>query len=972
MKTKSLFAILSLVLLVIISGCKKDDYVEITGLCPEVVSTIPADGAIGVPINQVISASFNTKMDPTTITSSTFTVHGSEVEGTVTYTDSTASFTPKDDLAINHTYTGKITTKVKDVTGNYMQQDYVWTFSTDTIISPVVISTSPANNAINVALTKTVTATFNMPMDPLTINGASFTINNGALSVPGTVSFAGNTASFKPVNNLITGITYTAKISTAARNVAGTAMANDYVWTFSTGALVSPTVISTDPLNNATGVVLTKTVSATFSTPMNPATLTTSTFTLKQGSTSIAGVVSYSGSTAYFNPTTNLTAGTVYTATITTAVRNLAGTAIANNYVWTFTTGTIIAPTVILTDPLNNATGVAINKIVTATFSMPMDPLTIDASTFTIKKGLSTVAGAITYSGSVATFTPTVALSPNSIYTATITIGAKNPAGVALANKHEWTFTTVTMLAPTVISTNPLNNATGVALNKVVTATFSVPMDPLTINGTNFTLYRGAIAVAGTVTYSGTTATFTPTNNLLSGTIYTATIRTGAKNVAGTQLANNYVWTFTTITAPTVISTDPANNATGVAVSKKITATFSVPMNSTTLNTTTFTVKQGTTPVTGIVTYSGSTATFTPAADLIAGKVYTATITTGATNVAGTPLAANYVWTFSTGALLAPTVILVDPLNNATGVALNKVISATFSVPMDPLTLTDVTFTVKQGTTPVIGIVTYSGSKASFTPTTNLLSGKTYTATITTGAENVAGTPLASNYVWTFSTKAPLGPGAPDLKSAGDYGILAYSTVTNNAGASEIRNMDVGVYPGTAVTGFPPGVVINGTIKVATDPSPVPAELIQAKTDLTAAYLFAEAASSPAPVTVSGNQGGKTLAPGIYKSTSTLSVEGSDLTLDAQGDVNAVWIFQIASTFITTTGGNIVLSGGAQAKNVYWQVGSSATIGDYTSFHGNILALISITMNGYSTAVGRMLTQTGGVTLTHTNIITKP
>ena len=231
---------------------------------------------------------------------------------------------------------------------------------------------------------------------------------------------------------------------------------------------------------------------------------------------------------------------------------------------------------------------------------------------------------------------------------------------------------------------------------------------------------------------------------------------------------------------------------------------------------------------------------------------------------------------------------------------------------------------------------------------------------------------MVSNYSWTFSTKAPLGPLAPDLKSAGLYGILAYSTVTSNAGLSEIHDMDVGVYPGTAVTGFPPAIVVNGAIYTASSPSPWPAKLIQAKQDLTDAYLYCEAASSPAPATVSGNQGGTTLAPGIYKSTSSLSINGSDLTLDAQGDVNAVWIFQIASTLITTTGGNVVLIGGAQAKNVYWQVGSSATIGDYTSFNGNILALISITMNSYSTAKGRMLTQTAAVTLTSTNIITKP
>ena len=150
--------------------------------------------------------------------------------------------------------------------------------------------------------------------------------------------------------------------------------------------------------------------------------------------------------------------------------------------------------------------------------------------------------------------------------------------------------------------------------------------------------------------------------------------------------------------------------------------------------------------------------------------------------------------------------------------------------------------------------------------------------------------------------------------------------------------------------------------------------LLQAKTDLTNAYLAAEAASSPAPVIVAGDQGGLTLAPGIYKSTSTLLIQNGNLTLDAQGDANAVWIFQIASAFTTVggAGGSVILTGGAQAKNIFWQTGSSAIIGNFTSFQGNVLALTSITMNSGATAVGRMLARNGAVVLTNTNIITKP
>ena len=297
---------------------------------------------------------------------------------------------------------------------------------------------------------------------------------------------------------------------------------------------------------------------------------------------------------------------------------------------------------------------------------------------------------------------------------------------------------------------------------------------------------------------------------------------------------------------------------------------------------------------------------------------------------------------------------------------------------MDPMTINSSTFTIMHGAIPVSGTITYSGTTASFTPFSSLLSNTTYTAMISTGAKNLTGTPLANNYVWTFSTGATLSPLGVNLKTVAQFGIIAGVGVSNNAGFSVINNMDIGISPGirSSITGFPPASIVNGSIYASDDTFPlgIAAMLIQAKQDLTDAYLFAEGANSTAPVIVAGDQGGKTLAPGIYKSTSTLLIQSGNLTLDAQGDANATWIFQIASDFTTVggAGGNVILAGGAQAKNVYWQTGSSATIGDYTSFNGNVLALTSITMNSHAVAVGRMLARNGSVVLTSTDIIIKP
>ncbi|MDO9254880.1 MAG: Ig-like domain-containing protein [Bacteroidales bacterium] len=645
-----------------------------------------------------------------------------------------------------------------------------------------------------------------------------------------------------------------------------------------------------------------------------------------------------------------------------------------------------VCPVVVSTNPTNAATSVPLKQVITITFNEEMNPETINQESFTLTGGLKsseTLTGILTYNNTNATmsFVPGTPLLSNTTYTGRVKASVKDLAGNALQTDYVWTFSTGLVLSPTVISTDPVNNALNVFMNTDVEANFSVAMDPTTISQTTFMLHQGTTLIAGTVTYSGTKAIFTPLAAFTANTTYTGTITTGARNVEGAPIDNTYTWTFKTgsYLAPSVITINPANNTKGVALNKTVTATFSLAMNPLTITTTTFTLYQGTTSIAGVVSYTGTTASFNPSVDLLPATVYTGTITTGAASVAGMKLATNYVWTFTTAALTDPLVISTDPADNASGVAITKIVTGSFNMAMDMSTITTTTFTLKQGITPVSGTVSYSGTIASFAPGSDLLPGTTYTATITTGAKNLAGTSLSEDYTWSFRTEGgAIIPPTVNMGSAEEFGILAGVGVSNAAGFSVINNMNVGIYPGlrSSVTGFPPATIVNGVIYAADDivPVGVAAMLLQAKTDLTAAYLFAEGATSPAPATVSGDQGGKTLAPGIYKSTSTLLIQSGDLTLDAQGDPNAVWIFQIASDFTTVggAGGNVILSGGAQAKNVYWQTGSSATIGDYTIFQGNILALTSITMNSHATVVGRMLARNGAVVMTHTNTITKP
>src|SRR5579871_216827 len=193
-----------------------------------------------------------------------------------------------------------------------------------------------------------------------------------------------------------------------------------------------------------------------------------------------------------------------------------------------------------------------------------------------------------------------------------------------------------------------------------------------------------------------------------------------------------------------------------------------------------------------------------------------------------------------------------------------------------------------------------------------------------------------------------------NLKSNSSFAVLAGTTVTVTGGGTIGGN--VGIFPGSAYVPGNPAVTVSGTVY------PGGSIASQAEADLTTAFNDA-AGRSVAPITVAGNIGGQTLASGLYKSTSSLAISSGNLTLDGGGNANAVWIFQIASTLTTTSGLKVILANGANAANIFWQVGTSATLGTTSVFQGNILAAVSISMLTGSTLSGRALAMSGAVSI---------
>ena len=328
----------------------------------------------------------------------------------------------------------------------------------------------------------------------------------------------------------------------------------------------------------------------------------------------------------------------------------------------------------------------------------------------------------------------------------------------------------------------------------------------------------------------------------------------------------------------------------------------------------------------------------------------------------------------ATGSPVGPMILSSNPSQGAVNVPLSIVganntvtatpISATFSEAMNPASLVTpaTTFTLKtsvsgQNVTGQVGL-NASNTVATFTPANNLSANTQYTVTVTTGATNTAGTPLISTYAWFFTTGAggSIGQAPIDMGTAAAFVALG-GTAIENFGTNERRthvNGQLGVYQdsATVVKGFtdsnPVGLGVIATGGIQTNPAmvPVEADFRKAVAEATNRTLNqTRIGITDLALTQIGSSTPGTFPPGLYTSGSaTLMLNAGNLTLDAQGNTDAVWVFKADSSFIVGDSRQIMLINGARANQVFWVVGSSVTVGDGVAFKGNILAGSSITL----------------------------
>jgi len=315
---------------------------------------------------------------------------------------------------------------------------------------------------------------------------------------------------------------------------------------------------------------------------------------------------------------------------------------------------------------------------------------------------------------------------------------------------------------------------------------------------------------------------------------------------------------------------------------------------------------------------------------------------------------------------MTPTILSVTPDDGTTGVAINESVSATFSEEMDPATLTTSTFTLTNGALPIAGTVVYADTTVVFWPAARLPANVLFTATVTPAAKSALGISLAAKRTWSFTTGTVIAPGHPVvLGASGGFVILAKTGISSVPASAVTGNIGVSPITATAITGFSltadatnvfsRSLQVTGKVFAANYAVPTPSNMTTAVGAMQTAFTDAAGRAPDVTELGAGNIGGMTLVPGVYKWGTGLLIP-TNVTLS--GSATDVWIFQISQDLTMSSAANVMLSGGALPKNVFWQVAGKVDLGTTSHLAGVVLTQTSINLRTGSSINGRLLAQT--------------
>ena len=739
---------------------------------PTVGIVTPANNATNVAQTPSIQVQFSEAV--LNVNSSNVTIHaGSPTGDTVAIGNITAgsnntySFSPTTSLASETLYYVVLGTGITDLAGNHLVDAAQFSFTIGDFNPPSVSIVTPSNNATNVAQTPSIQVQFNESVNNVT--STNVTLHLGSATGPtiaiGNLTLgSNNTYSFSPSASLAGETLYYVVLGSGITDVYGTALTQTE-FSFTTGDFNPPSVSIVTPSNNATGVAQTPSIQVQFNQAVNNVNSTN--VTLHSGSATgptvmISHLTLGSNNTYSFSPLESLSSVTLYYVVLGSGITDVYGTALTQTE-FSFTTGDFNPPSVSIVTPSNNATNVAQTPSIQVQFNQAVN--NVNSTNVTLHSGSATgptvAIGNLTLgSNNTYSFSPSASLAGETLYYVVLGSGITDVYGTALT-QTQFSFTTGDFNPPSVSIVTPSNNATGVAQTPSIQVQFNQVVN--NVNSTNVTLHSGSatgatVAIGNLTLGSNNTYSFSPSASLASVTTYYVVLGSGITNGNGTALTQTQ-FSFTTgdFNPPTVSLITPSNNATNVSQSPIIQIQFNESVNN--VNTTNVTLHTGsaggpTVAIGTITPGTSNTYTFSPSSSLASVTTYYVVLGSGITNVYGTALTMT-PFSFTTGDFNPPTVSLVSPSNNATGVIITPTIRLSFSEHVIGVNSSTVTLHTGSptGTVVAIGNITESGNNYSFSPVFTLSESTTYYVVLSSAITDLYATPLTGMMQFSFTTK---------------------------------------------------------------------------------------------------------------------------------------------------------------------------------------------------------------------------